>query len=70
MAVVMLQVESVMMESPYPGRALTASRPVRVMFLHYADTDISVKEMCRFRQIRRAGFVHEGESTLSSPLLH
>jgi hypothetical protein len=52
------------------GNGLAVPRHGWVVFLHYADSGGSVKEMYRFRQIRRLVLYMTGESTLSSPLLH
>lgn len=50
-----------MTESPHLERVWAIPRHVWIVFLHYADSSGSVKEMYRFRQIRRAGFVYDGE---------
>lgn len=42
------------------GKSLSRAHHVWGVLLHYADIGVSVKEMYRFRQIRQAGFVHDG----------
>lgn len=61
-----------MTESLHLGRVWVVPRHVLhvlVVLLHYADVGVSVKEMSSFRQIRRAGLVHDGVSTISGPLI-
>lgn len=45
------------------GKRLTSTASCMVVPLHYADIGVYVKEMYRFRQIRRVGFVQDGEIT-------
>ena len=68
MVLAFFRLERAMTESPHPEMVLTVSRHVWVVFLHYADNGVSVKEMYRFRQIRRAGSVHDGRINALLPI--
>jgi hypothetical protein len=47
---------------------LTSTASCMVVPLHYAISGESVKEMSRFRQIRRAGCVHDGGINAHEPV--
>jgi len=53
------------MELPYLERLCAVPSYTWVMFLHYARRRRPVKELYRFRQIRRAGFVHHLDERIS-----
>lgn len=49
------------------GKGLSSAASCMTVSLHYADIGMSVKEMYRFRQIRRAGFVQDGRIKALQP---
>jgi len=54
-----------MTESLHLERLSAVLRYVRVSFLHYARGRRPVKELYRFRQVRRAAFVHRLDERIS-----